>query len=157
MLTPKQEKFCQIYVKTGNKSEAYRQSYNTSNMKSESVNRRGVEMFENSKIVARVRELQKKLEKRMLYTLEESVKRDKELIKKYESALQVLEDVNSIKKDVEVAERLIKHIGVNGYNSAQERLSKQHGFFEKDNGQKTNVVTNVISLGTGKKPDGTTD
>lgn len=29
-LTPKQEKFCQLYIELGNASEAYRQSYDCS-------------------------------------------------------------------------------------------------------------------------------
>ena len=31
-LTPKQEKFCQLYIELGNASEAYRQSYDCSKM-----------------------------------------------------------------------------------------------------------------------------
>jgi len=32
-LTPKQQKFCYKYIETGNASKAYRQSYDTENMK----------------------------------------------------------------------------------------------------------------------------
>ena len=131
-LTPKQEKFCQQYVKTGNKSEAYR----SSRMKPETINRKAVELFENGNISARVEELKNNLEKENLYTLKKSVERDVALIERYESALDVLENDKSTEQEITIAERLIKYIGVQGYNSAQERLSKQHGFFEKDNKQK---------------------
>ena len=36
-LTPKQERFCQVYIETGNASEAYRAAYNAEKMKPESV------------------------------------------------------------------------------------------------------------------------
>lgn len=37
MLTPKMEAFCLAYLKSGNASEAYRQSYNAENMKPETI------------------------------------------------------------------------------------------------------------------------
>lgn len=57
-LTPKQEKFAQKYVECGNASEAYRQSYDVSDMKPESINRKAKELLDNGKITARVEELQ---------------------------------------------------------------------------------------------------
>ncbi len=56
-LTPKQEKFCLVYLKTGNASEAYRQAYDTSNMKPESVNRKAKDVLDNVKITSRLVEL----------------------------------------------------------------------------------------------------
>lgn len=56
-LTPKQETFCQEYIKCGNASEAYRQAYNTINMKPESINRKASELLDNGKITARIKEL----------------------------------------------------------------------------------------------------
>lgn len=38
-LTPKQARFCQAYLETGNASEAYRQAYDASRMKAASVHR----------------------------------------------------------------------------------------------------------------------
>lgn len=56
-LTPKQEAFCQVYVETGNASEAYRRCYNTSKMKDKSVWEKASELLANVKVKARVREL----------------------------------------------------------------------------------------------------
>jgi phage terminase small subunit len=53
MLNPKQEKFCQLYVKLGNGSEAYRQAYN-STAKPESVHVRASELLSDSKVSVRV-------------------------------------------------------------------------------------------------------
>ena len=145
-LTPKQELFCQEYVRIGNKTEAYKIAYSTKNMKSKTINERATRLSNEYKISTRIDELKKALEEKKLYTLEESVKRDLELIKKYESALEVLENINSSTKDVETAERLIRYIGVTGYNSAQDRLAKQHGFYEKDNEQKKDANVTVFEL-----------
>jgi hypothetical protein len=59
IMTPKQEKFCLIYRETGNASEAYRQSYDCSNMKPESINRKAKELLDNGKIAARLQDLGK--------------------------------------------------------------------------------------------------
>ena len=56
-LTPKQEKFCLVYLETGNASEAYRQAYNTENMKPESINVKASELLASGKIAVRLSEL----------------------------------------------------------------------------------------------------
>lgn len=128
--------FCVEVVKQNTYSDAYRIAYDCSNSTPKTVNERASTLMADSKIVARVEEIKKKVEQKELYTIGESVKRDKALIERYEGALDTLENIDSSTKEVEVAERLIRHIGSSAYNSAQERLSKQHGFFEKDNDQK---------------------
>lgn len=71
MLTPKQEKFCNMYMETGNASEAYRRAYSCGGMKPETVNRKAKELLDNGKIRARVREIQKKQERKSDITREE--------------------------------------------------------------------------------------
>jgi|GEM_PF-2861088 phage terminase small subunit len=139
-LTTKQEKFCQEVVIQPTYSDAYRLAYDCSKSTPESVNVRASELMANSKIVVRVKELKSKLENIVLYTLSESVARDKNLIEKYESCLEVLQSDTSTDKQIDVANRVMRAIGVTGYNSAQDRLSKQHGFYEKDNTQKTPLI-----------------
>ena len=56
-MTPKQERFCQLYVQIGNASEAYRQSYDCSRMKSETIHRCAHELLQNPKITARITQL----------------------------------------------------------------------------------------------------
>ena len=55
-LTPKQEKFCLVYIETGNASKAYRQAYNTRKMKEATINRNAFTLMDNSKITARLKE-----------------------------------------------------------------------------------------------------
>lgn len=56
-MTPKQDKFCQLYVELGNASEAYRRSYDAKGMSAASVNRKAKELLDNGKIAARLGEL----------------------------------------------------------------------------------------------------
>ena len=56
-LTPKQEKFCLVYLETGNASEAYRQAYDAQNMKPETVNKRASELLDNGEIAGRLEAL----------------------------------------------------------------------------------------------------
>lgn len=60
-LTPKQERFCSAYIETSNASEAYRQSYNASNMKPATINVKACELLANGKVAARVAELRESL------------------------------------------------------------------------------------------------
>ncbi len=58
-LTPKQEKFCQLYIELGIASDAYRQSYDTKKMKAETINTKAKEMLKKGPIRVRVEELKK--------------------------------------------------------------------------------------------------
>ena len=57
-LTPKQEKFCQLYIELGNASEAYRQAYDASRMKAETINTKAKELLKRGPITVRISELQ---------------------------------------------------------------------------------------------------
>jgi len=69
-LTPKQEKFAQLYVELGDASEAYRRSYDTSKMKPASVNRTAKAQVDNVKIAARIATLKESHAKRHAVTVD---------------------------------------------------------------------------------------
>ena len=57
-LTPKQEKFCLVYMETGNASEAYRQAYDVrEGTKESTINRKAKTLVDQSNISARISEL----------------------------------------------------------------------------------------------------
>ncbi|MCT8565509.1 terminase small subunit [Glaesserella parasuis] len=59
-LTPKQEKFCQLYIELGNASEAYRQSYDCSKMSNEVIAVKASELLnKNGNVTVRLEELKK--------------------------------------------------------------------------------------------------
>lgn len=57
-LTPKQERFAQVYVETSNASEAYRQAYDAENMLPETIWPEASKTLSNHKVATRVMELQ---------------------------------------------------------------------------------------------------
>ena len=74
-LTAKQEAFIRAYLKCGNASEAYRQSYDASKMKPESVNRKATELMRHGTIAARVATYQAKANERAGITLASHLER----------------------------------------------------------------------------------
>lgn len=53
-MTPKQEKFCALYIELGNASEAYRQAYDAARMKPESIAVQAAKMLASPKIALKV-------------------------------------------------------------------------------------------------------
>lgn len=51
-LTVKQETFCNIYLETGNATEAYRQAYDCGNMKYDTIVRKAMELMKNGNVTA---------------------------------------------------------------------------------------------------------
>lgn len=62
-LTPKQEKFAQVYVETSNASEAYRQAYHASKMKPETITRKAFDLMQDGNVTARLKEIREELAK----------------------------------------------------------------------------------------------
>ena len=62
-MTPKQEKFCNIYHETGNASEAYRSAYSCKFSKETTVNRKACALLKKGNIRARVDQMQQELRK----------------------------------------------------------------------------------------------
>jgi len=63
-LTAKQEAFIRAYLKCGNASEAYRQSYDAKGMKPETINKRASELLSEGEIAGRVAAYQAKANER---------------------------------------------------------------------------------------------
>jgi len=72
-LTPKKEKFCQLYVQLGNASEAYRQAYN-STAKQECVAVEASKLMATPNISLRVKALQAETEEQAFWTRMDSLK-----------------------------------------------------------------------------------
>lgn len=69
-LTPKQEKFCQLYIELGNASEAYRQAYDCSKMQTSTINTKAKELLKNGPITVRIEELQQAHQQRHNLTVD---------------------------------------------------------------------------------------
>ena len=68
--TPKQEKFCKLYIELGNASEAYRQAYDCSKMQTSTINTKAKELLKNGPITVRIEELQQEHRQRHNLTVD---------------------------------------------------------------------------------------
>jgi phage terminase small subunit len=108
-LTPKQEGFCQDYIKTGNQSEAYRLNYNSGKMLPASINNKAYELMQNVDITSRITTLQERIAKKFEVTVESLTKEldeDRQLARDLEmpaaaiSALSVKARIHGLDKQV---------------------------------------------------------
>lgn len=77
-LTAQQEAFAQALFSGKNYSDAYREAYKASKMKSSTINRNAAELAGCSKIAARLAELRKPVIEKLQYGLEEAMREAKE-------------------------------------------------------------------------------
>lgn len=84
-LTPKQEKFCQLYIELGNASEAYRQSYDADSMNENTVHRNAKALLDSNKIATRLEQIRVDHKKRHNITVDT-------LLLELEEARQVARD-----------------------------------------------------------------
>lgn len=73
-LTLKQEAFVQAYLTTGNASEAYRLAGYSQNASPKTINEAASRLLADSKVAARLSTLRERLEKKLLWAREDSVK-----------------------------------------------------------------------------------
>jgi len=146
-LTPKQMKFCEKYIELGNQMQAYKIAYNVDKMTDNAVNKEAWVLLKNPKLTQYIDELKAKTQKVFIHTIEDSLKLDYQLIENYNHQVSVLNNPKSTKKNIEVAQRVLKFIGSVGFNAAQDRVAKKLGFYEKD--KQNNAVT--INVGVTKE------
>lgn len=95
-LTPKQEKFAQVYVETSNASEAYRQAYDASKMKQESIAVNASKLLANTNVTLRVQTIREELAKESQIGL-------KQLLEELEQARQAALTAESPQSSAAVA------------------------------------------------------
>lgn len=168
-LTIKQEAFCQAYVRLGDKSAAYRESYSSGNMKPESINRKAFELFNEVKITARIEVLKKELQERNEVTIDELVKELANMVRFDPAEMYTetgsLKNIHDMPKPVRQmilsldTEELFDGLGKDrekiGYTKkirlmpkldAIEKLMKYLGAYEKDNVQKAPSMFDLSGL-----------
>lgn len=74
-LTPKQEAFAVAVASGKSLSDAYRESYNTENMKPETINNNAYKLTQHNEIATRVAELKAYIVDEMLWDKSRSIKR----------------------------------------------------------------------------------
>lgn len=79
-LTPKQERFCQNIAKGMSQADAYRDAYDTENMKEESIWSCSCRMMNDVKVMSRVKELTAEAVKDIKYEVEDCFRETDEIL-----------------------------------------------------------------------------
>lgn len=72
-VTEQQEKFCRVFVETGNASEAYRQAYNAKNMGANTIAVKASNLLDKDNITVRLQQLREVHQKRHNVTVDSLV------------------------------------------------------------------------------------
>lgn len=88
-LTPKQDKFCIEYVKTGNGVAAYKAAYAAEKMSDPSIHKEVKALLKNPLITPRITSLQEKIAKKAEITLESHLERLAHLSEQAEKSNQM--------------------------------------------------------------------
>lgn len=115
-LTPKQERFVQAYIETGNATEAYRQAYDAENMKDSTISVKASELLGNGKIAVRFEELSEHHQKRHDINVDTLTDRHMGIYEKHcdtnpNAAVSALKEVAQLHG---LHEKRIRHSGPNG-------------------------------------------
>ena len=127
-LTPKQEKFCQEYIKTGNASESYRVAYDCQKMKSETINRNAFDLLQNNKISTRIKNLSEEIKNKSIADAEEiQIILTKLLRGEATEECVVVESTGDYCSEARIIE---KHVTPKDRIKAGETLAKMRGYFD---------------------------
>lgn len=175
-LTEKQEKYCQSYLICGNQSTAYRIAYDAEAMNVNSVAVEACKLHSDPKISLRIKELQKEVYERNKIEIDEIIQSLAGMVRfdiadlydEHGALLQINKiplharqminqlDVDEMRIQNEIVGYTKKIRTINKLD-AIEKLMKHLGGYEKDNHQSKNTNNITLNLGSGTKPDETTD
>lgn len=146
-LTVRQEKFCVEYINhNGHKTNAYiAAGYSQGKKSKKSVNEAASRLFAKSNVKARIQELQNGIKEKGIYTIENALQIDQEMVARYLKHVAVLENPTSSENQLLAAKRTLQFIGVAGFNAANERINKILGFYEKDDKKPQIIYTVAVT------------
>lgn len=149
-LTPKQEKFCQRYIETGNASLAYRDSYDCQNMKDETVNVKASELLKNGKIAVRLDELRSVHQERHDVTIDD-------MVAKYDEAYELAKQNSNPSAMISAISAKSRLLGLDKFNRTEIKLKELEAqirqleiekLLHERSGEATEEITiNVVRVG----------
>ncbi len=143
-LTPKQRKFAEEYVNTGNGSEAYRRAYDVKpNTTVESIAVRANELLNNSNILVIIDELQKQQAKQFEITMSDVAKGYLEIIQAWRSLMQLASKEELTKDEKQKFYLLKEMVKGSDYRGAYDSLAKMFGLNEPDKTQIDQTIREI--------------
>ena len=143
-LTPKQRKFCEEYVTTGNGSEAYRRAYDVRpNTTIDSIKVRASELLKNSNILVTIEQLQKKQAEKFEITRSDVAKGYLEIIQAWRSLMQLASKEELTKDEKQKFYLLKEMVKGSDYRGAYDSLAKMFGLNEPDKAQIDQTIREI--------------
>lgn len=143
-LTPKQRKFAEEYVNTGNGSEAYRRAYDVRpNTTIETIKVSASELLANPNIALTIAELQDKQAKHFEITRQDVAKGYLEIIQAWRSLMQLASKEELTKDEKQKFYLLKEMVKGSDYRGAYDSLAKMFGLNEPDKTQIDQTIREI--------------
>ena len=143
-LTPKQNKFAEEYVNTGNASEAYRRAYDVAKTTSnEVIAVKASELLKNGNISVRVKDLQKQEAEAFQITRKEVADGYFKMIKSWEYLMDLAAKENLTKEQKAKFYLLKEMVKGSDYRGAYDSIAKMFGLNAPDKQEIESTVNNI--------------
>ena len=143
-LTPKQRKFAEEYVNTGNASEAYRRAYDVAETTSNDVIKvKASELLKNGNIAVTVNELQKKEAEDFQITRKEVAEGYFKMIQSWEYLMDLAAKENLSKEQKAKFYLLKEMVKGSDYRGAYDSIAKMFGLNAPDKQEIEQTVHNI--------------
>ena len=143
-LTPKQRKFAEEYVNTGNASEAYRRAYNVAKTTSnEVIAVEGSRLLTDPNISLRVQELKTKEAEAFQITRKEVAEGYFKMIKSWEYLMDLAAKENLTKEQKAKFYLLKEMVKGSDYRGAYDSIAKMFGLNAPDKQEIESTVNNI--------------
>lgn len=143
-LTPKQRKFCEEYVTTGNGSEAYRRAYDVGvNTKIETIKVKASKLLAQDNISTTIAKLQEKQAKHFEITRQDVAKGYLEIIQAWRSLMQLASKEELTKDEKQKFYLLKEMVKGSDYRGAYDSLAKMFGLNEPDKTQIDQTIREI--------------
>ena len=143
-LTPKQRKFAEEYVNTGNASEAYRRAYDVAKTTSnEVIAVKASELLKNGNISVRVKDLQKQEAEAFQITRKEVAEGYFKMIKSWEYLMDLAAKENLTKEQKAKFYLLKEMVKGSDYRGAYDSIAKMFGLNAPDKQEIESTVNNI--------------
>lgn len=143
-LTPKQRKFAEEYVNTGNASEAYRRAYDVSKTTSNDVIKvKASELLKNGNISVTVKELQIQQANKYEITRKEVAEGYFKMIKSWEYLMDLASKENLSKEQKSKFYLLKEMVKGSDYRGAYDSIAKMFGLNAPDKQEIEQTVHNI--------------
>jgi len=143
-LTPKQNKFAEEYVNTGNASEAYRRAYDVAETTSnEVIAVKASELLKKGNISVRVKDLQKQEAEAFQITRKEVAEGYFKMIKSWEYLMDLAAKENLTKEQKAKFYLLKEMVKGSDYRGAYDSIAKMFGLNAPDKQEIESTVNNI--------------